>query len=523
MISTDLERRRNWGNQVGVAGLAMVAAVGTFLATRHGPALSADSVTYLSVARNILSGQGYTDFTGQAVTTFAPGFPVLLAAGHWTGLSLLTTARLLNGASFMCVVALTWVVLHRHTRSPAILWGATAFIAVSQAMLNVADHAWSEPLFCVLILLFTLVLEDAVTRRREGATLNVGAGLVVGCAFLVRYAAVILIVVGIVVLVTLFRRCGIRVLMSRVGVFLVSASILPAIWILRNAGSGAPYLLGPRLSSPTSIGTLTRLFTTSYASLFLPDFSTRSVILLILSTTPLLLGLAVLFRTDNRRRGCGRTLLPTATFVCLYPIFVVVSGKLSGSSIDTRLVAPMFPSAVIIIAVLLDEVIVGAPERKRASGSRSIQSVIRFGLLGVGSIVLIASVVLFVEKIDDDGATAHAYASPSFARSELAAFVRALRPGSMVATNRPWALYVGTGRQPIVPSPAPLYPSASLVPTTVDMLTDQACSRRVYLAWFDHPVATPPSPRVSGLRLHLLREADDGALFRIDGDPACRA
>jgi len=107
-ISTDPERQRHRGSRAGVAGLAMLAAAGTLLATRNGPALSPDSVTYLSAARNILSGHGYTDFTGQAVTTFGPGFPALLAAGHWTGLSLFTTARLLNSASFLCIVVLTW-------------------------------------------------------------------------------------------------------------------------------------------------------------------------------------------------------------------------------------------------------------------------------------------------------------------------------------------------------------------------------------------------------------------------------
>jgi hypothetical protein len=39
-------------------GLAALAFVGTLIATRHGPGLSPDAVTYISAARNLAAGHG---------------------------------------------------------------------------------------------------------------------------------------------------------------------------------------------------------------------------------------------------------------------------------------------------------------------------------------------------------------------------------------------------------------------------------------------------------------------------------
>ena len=517
-MNADVEARSHRLDRIGVALLSGLAGVATFLATRHGPVLSPDSVTYLSAARNLVAGHGYTDFTGHAVTTFPPGYSVLLAIGRWAGLSLLMAARVLNSGLFMLVVGLTWLVLRRHTRSRVVCIGATAFVAASQTMLNLSDHAWSEPAFCVLILVFTLLLEDAITRWRTRSWPVALAGVVVGCAFLVRYAATILLVVGVVTLIISHRRDGTRAVATRVAVFIATASLLPLIWIARNAASGTPYLLGPRVASTSGVGGLTRQFTVGLVSLFLPGFSTQSIVLLVALVTPLVASLWFAFRSGDEPRRRDYTLLPTAIFVCLYPPFVVASGRFSGSSIDARLIAPMFPSVVILLAVLLDEILQRGRGELRTSNLRFVQPAVRLVGIGAGSAVLIASAVLFFDKVASDGASAHAYASTSYAESELAESVRALGPGSLVATNRPWALYVGTGRQPIVPSPAPLYPSVSLIPTTVEDLEHQTCTRRVYLAWYGYVAATPPSERVRGLRLHVLRTVNDGTLYRVDVD-----
>lgn len=136
--------------------------VATWIATRHGPGMSPDSVTYLSAARNLAAGHGYTDFTGQALTTFPPGYPALVAVLHVLGFSIATAARVVNAVSFGAVVLLAGTLIRRHTSSRAVALGATALVAVSPALINIASNAWSEPLFCALVLAFVLALEDGM-------------------------------------------------------------------------------------------------------------------------------------------------------------------------------------------------------------------------------------------------------------------------------------------------------------------------------------------------------------------------
>src|SRR5260370_41157321 len=114
-------------------------------------------------------------------------------------------ARFVNGARLAAIVLPSWVLFRRHVRSPRLLLAATAAVALSPAVLNVADEAWSEPLFCVVLLVFILVLEDAVAARPPSPRLVAIAGLIAGVAFLVRYAASALIIAGVVVLLTARR------------------------------------------------------------------------------------------------------------------------------------------------------------------------------------------------------------------------------------------------------------------------------------------------------------------------------
>lgn len=51
-------------------GLAAVAAIGVLVFTRHGVLLAPDSVTYVSAARNLVAGNGFTDFTAEALVQY---------------------------------------------------------------------------------------------------------------------------------------------------------------------------------------------------------------------------------------------------------------------------------------------------------------------------------------------------------------------------------------------------------------------------------------------------------------------
>ena len=499
--------------------LAMVAAAATWVATQHGPALSPDSVTYLSTARNLAAGHGYSDLTGQPNTTFAPGFPALLAIGQRVGLSLLTAARVVNAASFAGVVILAWALLRRHVASPRLVLAATGFVAISPALLNVADHAWSEPLFCVVLLGFILVLEDAVASTSHSTRTVALAGCVAGIGVLVRYAGVAFAITGVIVLlVSPAGRPG-RDRSTRVGVFALAFLPLPALWLLRNASSGAPYVLGPRVGVSASLGTLLGLFARGVGALVVPDGTMPLWASTALQVAALVvIGAAVLrWRRLQAERASGASgLAPLVGFVVVYSVFVLAAGKLSGASIEARTIMPIYVPLVILAAWLIDN--------GRALPHRGRR---RSRLLGrrVGRVLAVAFFVLygvwFAQMAWSDGSVGHGYAAPSAMESPLARAVKHLPADALVATNGPWGLYYASGHQPIVPEPGPLVPAASLVPSTVRELLDAVCSGPVFVAWYGSPGSDAVADRFPALTLHPIKAVSDGTLYGLAAAEPC--
>lgn len=507
-----------WARRIGresdlawVVVLAVIAGVATWVATRHGPGLSPDSVTYLSAARNLAAGHGYIDLTGQANTTFAPGYPAVLAAGQVIGLSLTTAARLVNVISFAAIVVLSWMLLRRHVSSPRLVLAATAAVALSPAVLNVAHQAWSESLFCAVLLVFVLVLEDVVAAHPPSLRLIATAGLIAGVAFLVRYAASALIITGVLVLLTARRPTRWPTRWLQVGVFALAAAPLPALWVLRNATSGAPYVLGPRVAVSSSVWSLVVLFADHVKELLVPTSSTAVWAVVVTPVAVVVAvgaGAAIRARVRHQPLVGSRSVAPLLGYLGVYAAFVLIAGKVSGASIDVRTIMPIYLPLVIVGAWLVEEARQSGPWATRLWRHPSIG-------LAVAGACLVFYGGWFGQASWSDGTIARGYAVARVVHSPLAAAVRRLPAGALVVTNSPWSLYYGSGHQPIVPMPGPLAPAISLVPPTLDVLTDASCAHAVYLAWFG---ATPPpvmagsSPGPAGARLLTVR---DGVVVRL--------
>ena len=162
-------------------------------ATRHDPVLSPDSVSYLSTAAHLRSGQGFTEFTGQPLTVFGPVLPMLLAAG---GRSLLW-ARLVGATAVAGSTWLMFVLLGRRVRPLAAVLAAVAF-GLSQGLIRVGSTVWSETPFILIALTALVVLTAEPLSERRAAF----GGLLCGLGFLTRYAGVGLIITGACVVVS---------------------------------------------------------------------------------------------------------------------------------------------------------------------------------------------------------------------------------------------------------------------------------------------------------------------------------
>jgi 4-amino-4-deoxy-L-arabinose transferase-like glycosyltransferase len=499
--------------------LTVIAAVSAWVASRHGPLLSPDSVTYLSLARNLAAGRGYVDLTGRPNTTFAPGFPALLALGQLVGIAASTMARVVNTASYAALVVLAWVLLRRHVASRGVALAATVLVVISPPLLNVSAHAWSEPLFCVVVLAFILVLEEAVsgTDPRRQLLFGVGAGLLAGVAFMVRYAGLILVPVGVIVLVLSLGTA--RAKTQRIAAFVLAAAPLPAIWLLRNASSGAQYLMGPRIAANESFTTLGRRLAQDSVTMFVNAPSATRTRLLVLVPVVALVALGV-FAAVRRRPGTtadlgrSRTLLPLVTFIVMYGTAVLVLGKTAGSSVDLRILMPGFVPLVVVGAVFVSRALTAARETPH-TWARNVAYLMTFAV----AIGAVSTSDAFVETSWSMGRAARGYATDTLTSSALArAVTRHARPSSIVTTNSPWALYSATGHQPVIPTPGEIYPSVSLPPATSDMLADAACAEPVFFAWYGQ--SAHPSTDLGGeLTLTVVANVSDGVLYRVHALP----
>ncbi len=503
------------------AMLAVVAAVATWVATRHGPGLSPDSVTYISAARNLVAGHGYSDLTGQPNTTFAPGFSAVLAIGQWAGLSVLTWARVVNAAAFAAVVVLTSMLLRRHVASPGLALAATAFVAVSPTLLNVARHAWSEPLFCAVLLGFILLLEGALASAKHRTRLVALAGFLAGVGFLVRYAALALAIAGVVVLLVPRVHQPARTRLGQLSVFALAFVPLPALWLLRNATSGAPYVLGPRVGVSTSLWNLLGLFASSVRDLVAPSAVISPWAVIALPVVALMV-VGALAATRERQRlghrvGAG-SLLPLSVFVGTYSAFVLTAGKVSGASVETRTVMPIYVPLVIIAAWLIENARTLALRRGRHPFFPG-----RRAGLAIGVAFLLFYGVWFAQNAWSDGTGRGYYNGPTVVDAPLARTVQHLPADALVVSNSPWALYYASGHQPIVAQPGPLVPAASLVPATIQQLLHAACAQPVYVAWYGRPGTEAPTRVFPGLVLHSIHAVHDGTLYKLSARTTCVA
>jgi 4-amino-4-deoxy-L-arabinose transferase-like glycosyltransferase len=480
-------------------------------------------VTYLSLARNIGNGNGYIDFTGLPNTTFPPLFPALLVAGHLAGISMQQAVRVLNAAAFAAVAVVSWLLLRRVVARAWISGAALILIGMSPAVLNTAYHVWSDALFCALALLCLLLLGRAVDLGAEpGASARdrlVGlgiAGLVAGAAMMTKYVGVSLVLTGMLVVLVQRRDEDARELLRRILVFATSAMALPALWVARNATSGARYLLGPRVADPQSVVTLGQSLVSSLGSVIGPQWSTL-VWTLALGVVGASAALGLAFRRRSAARSGGATIVALATFVVFHGSIVLVSGKLSGSSVDDRLVATLAPPILITAAWLVDNMLGGAFQH----GGMWLKVACTGLVATVCAVIVAASAPAFVATATRDGRSQRGY-NTKRSRSPLATVVGDLSSRSLVTTNHPWTLYLGSSHEPILPTPGPMHPAVSIPPATVHGLETDTCRQPVYLAWYgsDASTALLPTPPAE-LDPRAVRVVPDGVLYALRSDEPC--
>jgi hypothetical protein len=300
--------------------LSIFAVILGGLATfKYGAGVSSDATKYLSVAQNLLEGNGLYDHKGGPLLSWPPLYSIILA-----GLSLLTGWDVFVAGWYFNVfllglnVFLSGVIFYRvFPGKPLYAYLASLFVFLSISSLRIHANISSDPFYLTLTLGFLVAVDGYIKKRSYNAF--VWMVLFSALAPLQRYIGLAVgVTAAIVILIE--NRKSIRTLL-RDGLILGLASILPIAWwiLVHNIMTyGSLWGVGPQV---IDIGENTSLALTKMLHWFVPYLSFLMPILMM----PLIpLGvLAILLIFINRKnKESGRAWLESFAAPSVYPTMV---------------------------------------------------------------------------------------------------------------------------------------------------------------------------------------------------------
>ena len=251
--------------------LAALAVLGAVLVlsrqVAYGVGLGWDSINYISVARNLLAGEGFVQDTfvettegSLDYTMWAPLYPSLLAASGFLVLDPWGVAGPLNAVIFGVTVFVAGRWLRRRIQSRPLVLLACLAVMLAIPLTRAASYAMSETPFILFTTLSLIWIDKFVLDGKR--TDLVWAGVFTALACLTRYLGVTVLVAAMPLL--LFRP-GVALLdrVKQCAAYALISLIPIGLWMLRNTLlSGAP--TGPK---PPSNDTLPEIMSATLADL----------------------------------------------------------------------------------------------------------------------------------------------------------------------------------------------------------------------------------------------------------------
>ena len=538
----------------GVLFAIGAAVLGTALVlageARWGVALGPDGINYLAIARNLLAGQGFTDFDGAVSTLWPPLWPLLLAAASGLGLfDPLTVVGPLNALLFGATVFVVGRYLERRLASRFAARWATLVLAASLPLLEVSRQAMSEPAF-LLFAALALFRTDRFLHGGEGGEPGDRSSLIRAAvwsalAWLTRYLGVA-VVAAAAVLLRRRRGAPLARRLRETGLYTAIAAAPTALWLLRNAlHTGG--LTGHTRSVEYSwwgiladLGNGLRAFAAfDHGALLLPAAALSLAFAVFLGRRP-----APAPPEGSRDRPAAGGIARVFAAFALGYLVLLYAAVMAGQTwhgLSGRFLAPLALPLLVLAAAALDELLRRfGPGRREAPAGRAR----RVFATGFGAVLVAAPTLWGLGQILPNArALARAnsgepvadgnYRREPWAGSETGAFLRQeieapdARPARLYS-NLPLLAYLETeGRAEVRYLPADLSPvvkrSGGGITTPEARLARglEEIEDGARIVWRrehgsgEYRRALPPAFRVTpGLR--LVREFPDGAVWEVD-------
>lgn len=454
--------------------LALLGTVHILVRTStHGAALTGDGITYVSIAANVIAGDGLQDFRGERLLPWPPLFPLILAGIGLFSVEPMEASRFVNAVAFGLTILLSGLWLHRTLRSSILAAGASLMITTSYPLNHMASHILSEPTFVVFTLLALLGM-DSFQNRTPWRPL-VLASVFASLASVTRYAGISVILTGVALLLLRRGTPFLAKLRYTVAYGVMSSIPLGAVlarnWIF--FGTPSRNISEPGRSLSDTLGGLLHIFEEGMIPTNFPDWTAYLLWavagLIILASavvcvhprnreaakTFLNLGVAGTEITrvsshqvkpnkpDNRslrtqpstRPTTPAPILPFAVFVLVYMVFMVtVAHQYLGKEISARYVMPIYVPMLFTGAFLLDRFLCLRTDGWLSAAKWFSSALMLIGCLANLGLSIKKNVVLNVQAMES-GYHGRAYNTVYWDNSETVEYLKANPVATRIYAN----------------------------------------------------------------------------------------
>ena len=378
----------------------LIAAI--LVSVLDGAFLQPDSAQYLSIARNLMAGQGaatslvWTEEHHRlgslpvVQTNLPPGYPMLIALVILLGVEPLRAAFLVSVVCFAIIPLVIYRIL-RTGRRPAVqcLGASGVWLVLPVVWFNVLA-CLSEMSYTLFTLLSLACVGQSERRPAQRDAWLLLAGTCAGLAFAVRYAGLIFIAsLGALFLLRAARRRDARSLVE-----LVLVGGPPTAFVLvvfarnyRLAGTFVGGLLADESNSALAVlqslyWALTKVFGFSKAGLLRGDLAEWLLVLFVVSVLVCLAAGLRLTVNWSVLRAAGAD--PHSALSLLYVVgslvvIVMAAAAHEAGTVQTRYLLALIPFVLLLVPYGLDVIRSVSPRR----GQKGMATALRWGALAV--------------------------------------------------------------------------------------------------------------------------------------------
>ena len=495
---------------VVVCAAACAAMGAVALASRHGLGVSPDSVKYYSLASHFARTGSFLNFTGASSTDVPPGFPFMLAVLLKVGLSFTASSVCLNVVSTGLLVVAAYGIASTVSASSAVRITTAAIVALLPTLTQVNMMLWSEPPFAAAVAVALWALCRAVRLQRVTVPSAAVAVAATWVAFATRYVGIVLLPVIIVAVLLATRQEAASRRIKTSVLVIASALVVPVLVAAQNIhlGSGP---LGAHAAGGESLGIALHQMLDLFGSSLISQGYAHAI-------TAVGLGVVALTAIGTVRSfmGADHVAVVLSAFVFAYWLFVLYSETaVSLDPLGPRFLLPaLVPMTVLAVWAVqwLTTLLLAIPHQQ-----------VRW-LAGAGISIFVA--LLFVSAAYRTTNAVRAsknnlgYNSKTVTNSPLGLAVARIPGNAQVFASDPWYVYWASKRIPITGvTPNLAACDAACAQAWAQFLAKQLTNTRAsYLAVVNGPtdaVVTPAVLRHRGVVVHLVREFDDGTLYRL--------